>query len=110
MAQFVNTLVGRPIQLAIVKGLNRKLGRVSARTPSFFLEAYAAAMAKLLHLLSFLGEVKSFEDTASPDCAMHIKAFALNRSSIMYRRYVKAGYVAELGRREKRGKRRGAWW
>jgi hypothetical protein len=71
---------------------------------------YAAAMAKLLHLLSFLGEVKSFEDTASPDSAMLIKAFALSRSSNMYSRYVKAGYVAELGRRENRGKSKGAWW
>jgi hypothetical protein len=45
--------------------------------------AYAAAMAKLLHLLSFLGEVKSFEDTASPDSAMLIKAIALSRSTNM---------------------------
>jgi hypothetical protein len=41
---------------------------------------------------------------------MLIKAFALNRSSNMYSRYVKAGYVAELGRRENRGNNRGAWW
>jgi hypothetical protein len=72
--------------------------------------ADAAAIAKLLHLLFFLGEVKSFEDTASPDSAMLIKAFALNRSSIMYNRYVKAGYDEELGRRENRGNRSGAWW
>jgi hypothetical protein len=45
--------------------------------------AYAAAMAKLLHLLSFLGEVKSFEETASPDSAIFIKAIALSRSTNM---------------------------
>ena len=45
--------------------------------------AYAAAIAKLLHLLSFLGEVKSFEDTASPDSAIFIKAIALSRSTNM---------------------------
>jgi len=28
----------------------------------------------------------------------------------MYRRYVKMGYVEELGRREKRFRSRGAWW
>jgi hypothetical protein len=41
---------------------------------------------------------------------MLIKAFALRRSSNMYSKYVKVGYVAELGRRENRGKSSGAWW
>ena len=67
-------------------------------------------MAKLLHRLSFLGDVKSFEDPAAPDSAIFIKAFELKRSTRMYNKYVKIGYVAEFGRREKRFRSRGAWW
>jgi hypothetical protein len=72
------------------------------------LRTHAAAIAKLLHFLSFLGDVKSFEDPASPDSAIFMSAFALKRSSSMYKRYVKAGYAEELGRRENRGSNRGA--
>jgi hypothetical protein len=39
-----------------------------------------------------------------------MSAFALRMSTNMYNTYVKAGYVAELGRREKRGRSKGAWW
>lgn len=85
-------LVGRPMHVAMVNGLKRK----------------AAAMAKLVHRLSFLGEVKSLEFPASPDSAILIKAFALERSTNMYRRYVNAGYIEELGRSEKRGRNNGA--
>lgn len=85
-------LVGRPMQVAMVNGLKRK----------------AAAMAKLVHLLSFLGEVKNLEFPASPDSAILIKEFALQRSSNTYSRYVTAGYIEELGRRENRGRNNGA--
>jgi hypothetical protein len=70
----------------------------------------AAAIAKLLHLLSFLGEVNSFEDPASPDSAIFIRAFALSRSTAMYNMYVKIGYEEEPGRSEKRVRSKGAWW
>lgn len=57
IAQVVKTLVGRPIHVAMVKGLNKNLllsqGSVQPRIKA----ANAAAIAKLLHLLSFLGEV-----------------------------------------------------
>jgi hypothetical protein len=52
---------------------------------------HAAAIAKLLHLLPFLGDVKSLEDPASPDSAIFMSAFALNRSTNMYNKYVKIG-------------------
>jgi hypothetical protein len=39
-----------------------------------------------------------------------MRAFALNKSTAMYNRYVKIGYVEESGRREKRVSRSGAWW
>lgn len=59
IAQVVKTLVGRPIHVAIVKGLNRKLNYTISnqpRTPGH-IQTHAAAIAKLLHFLSFLGEV-----------------------------------------------------
>jgi hypothetical protein len=60
--------------------------------------------------LSFLGEVNNFEEPASPESAIFISASALKRSTRMYKRYVKAGYEAELGIREKRVRSIGAWW
>jgi hypothetical protein len=39
-----------------------------------------------------------------------MRALALKRSTKIYKRYVKAGYVEELGKRANRGRRRGAWW
>ncbi len=70
---------------------------------------YAAAIAKLFHFLSFRGDVYSFDDPASPESAICMRALALNRSTRIYKRYVKAGYVAELGRSENRGRSNGAW-
>jgi hypothetical protein len=52
--------------------------------------------------------VYSFEDPASPESAIAIKALALARSTNMYSRYVKMGYVEEFGRREKRFRSSGA--
>lgn len=72
------------------------------------LKRNAAAMAKLVQRLSFLGDVKSLEFPASPDSAMLIKAFALKISTNVYNRYVNAGYIEEPGRREKRGRNNGA--
>lgn len=45
--------------------------------------AYNAAMCKLLHLLSFLGDVKCLEDPASPESAILMRALALKRSTAM---------------------------
>jgi len=94
IAQVVKTLVGLPIHVAIVNGLNRN----------------AAAIVKLLHLLSLLGEVNNLEEPASPESAICIRAFALKRSTNMYRRYVRVGCVKEFGRRENKERSNGAWW
>lgn len=110
IAHVVKTLVGLPMQVAIVKGLKRKLRFMLAGSLSQKRTTYAAAIAKLLHFLSFLGDVYSFDDPASPESAICMRALALSRSTIIYKRYVKAGYVAELGRRANRGRSRGAWW
>lgn len=79
---------------AIVNGLSRK----------------NAATWLFVHLLSFLGDVKSFDDTASPESAIFMSDIALSRSTIMYKMLVKIGHVAYDGRREKKGSSRGAWW
>jgi hypothetical protein len=113
IAHVVNTLVGRPIHVVIVNGLKRKLGRtISTRLleKKGKTRSYKAAIARLLHLLSFLGEVNSFEEPASPVSAIAINAFALRRSVIMYKKYVNMGYVEKSGRRENSGRSRGAWW
>jgi hypothetical protein len=65
-------------------------------------------MDKLPHLLSFRGEMYSLEHPDTPDSAIFMSAFALRRSTTMYSKYVKAGYVDELGRSEKRGRSSGA--
>lgn len=108
MAQVVKTLVGLPMQVAIVNGLNKKLGNFSNRHAQCII-THAAAIARLLHFLSFLGEVKSFADPASPDSAILMSAFALRRSITVYNRYVKKGYVEAFGRRENKVRRKGAW-
>lgn len=72
--------------------------------------AYPAPIAMLLHLLSLRGDVYSFEDTASPDSAIFMRALALNRSMMIYNAYVNVGYESESGSSEKSGRRRGAWW
>lgn len=63
-----------------------------------------------LHLLFFRGELNRADEPASPDSVMVMSALALNRSTAMYRRYVKTGKEAKLGRREKSGSSNGAWW
>lgn len=72
--------------------------------------SYKAAIDRLLHLLSFRGDVKSFEEPASPVSAMAIKALAPSRSVIMYSKYVNIGYAEKSGRRENSGSSSGAWW
>ena len=47
------------------------------------LRTYAAATAKLLHFLSFLGDVNSLDDPDSPESAICIRAIALRRSTSM---------------------------
>lgn len=84
MAQLVKTLVGRPMQVAIVKGLNKYLA-LSIPNSFFFWEvkAHAAPVAMLSHLISFLGDVNSREEAAWPDSAICIRAFAQRRSRRM---------------------------
>lgn len=74
------------------------------------METHSEATTRPLHLLSLRGELKSRVDPASPDSAMVIRALALSRSTAMYKRYVKNGIDAKLGRREKSGRSNGAWW
>lgn len=85
IAHVVKTVVGRPMQVAIVKGLNRNLIGQQSVTGTFFdyQETYNAATTGPLHLLSFLGEVKSADEPASPDSAIVIKALALRRSTVI---------------------------
>jgi len=75
-----------------------------------FAGTYAAATAKLLQRLSFLGDVNSLDDPASPESAICIRAIALSRSTSIYRTFVKKGYVDELGMSEKMVRSKGAWW
>ena len=103
----VNTLVGRPMQVTTVNGLNKNLYYQHMNVSSQG-DAYAAAMAYPLHLLSLRGNSYNLEDPASPDSAMCIRAFALIRSINMYKMYVNAGYVAEFGTRENKVRRIGA--
>lgn len=86
MAHVVNTVVGLPRHVAIVKGLNRNLRiTVSITAPVSFggSNTYSAATTVPLHLFSFLGDVKSAADPASPDSAILIKAFAPSKSTAM---------------------------
>ncbi|CCU74808.1 hypothetical protein BGHDH14_bgh05328 [Blumeria hordei DH14] len=85
IAQVVKTLEGRPTQVATVKGLNRNLFEKVSIAKDKFRIANAAVIARLLHLLSFLGEVNSLEETASPELEILDSAFALHKSTIMYR-------------------------
>jgi hypothetical protein len=45
---------------------------------------YNAAISRLLHLLSFRGEVNSLDEPASPESAIFINEFALKRSTAIY--------------------------
>lgn len=89
IAHVVKTVVGLPMHVAIVNGLNRKLGEYVV---SYLLRMeqrpvkarpYSVATTKPLHLLSFRGEVKSADDPASPDSAIVMSALALKRSTAM---------------------------
>jgi hypothetical protein len=97
MAQVVKTLVARPMQVAIVNGLNRKLKDtilatcVKSTSLSLKVYPYNAAIARLLHLFSLRGDLKSLAEPASPDSAMIMRALALKRSTIMYKMCVKIG-------------------
>lgn len=75
IAQFVKTLVGRPRQLAMVKGLKRYLltHQSGARIVSLIC-AYAAPTATLSHLICFLGDVKRRDEADSPDSAIWMRA------------------------------------
>ena len=64
-------------------------------------------MARLPHLVSFRGEVYSLGDPDSPEVATCISAFALRRSSEMYRILVRKENAAE-GMRENSDSNRGA--
>ena len=70
--------VGWEMHTAIVNGLSRK----------------NAATWLFVHLLAFLGDVNSFDETASPESAIFMRDMALNRSTIMYSMLVKMGHVA----------------
>lgn len=92
------------------KRIEQKAIASKSRVNCGFKAAYNAAIAILLHFLSFRGEVNSFEDPDSPDSAIRINALALKRSIAMYSRFVKKGYRDESGNKVNRGSSNGAWW
>jgi hypothetical protein len=71
---------------------------------------YAAATTNPLHLLSFRGDLNNLEEPASPESAIFRSASALKRSTATYSSAVNIGQDETSGRREKSGRRRGAWW
>jgi len=73
--------VERARHVAIVKGLKRKLYHVSCSTYSPGYCTHAAAMARLLHLRSFLDDVNSRVATFWPLSAICTSALALRRST-----------------------------
>lgn len=81
MAQFVKTLVGLPMHVAMVKGLNRYLWQCQCRASNLgSLHSYAAATAMLSHFISFLGDVNRREEPDSPESAICVRALAQRRS------------------------------
>lgn len=111
----MKTLVGLPIQVAIVNGLKRKLARPrlalrKSEKRAQVVVSHSAATTKPLHLLSLLGEVNRKDEPDSPESAMAIRELAFRRSTTMYSRYVKTGQEAKLGRRDRTGSSKGAWW
>jgi hypothetical protein len=54
--------------------------------------SHAAPIAKLLHLFSLLGDLKCFDEPASPDSAIFIRALALNTSTTIYSKCVNIGH------------------
>ena len=84
MAQLVKTLVGLPMHVAMVKGLNRYLQSHQSRTS--FLSTrhpYPAATATLSHFISFLGDVNRRDEPDSPDSTIRMRALAQRRSRKM---------------------------
>lgn len=67
------------------KGIEQKPVRKIRRELVTDWSTNAAAIAELLHLLSFLGDVNSFDDPASPDSAIFIRASALSKSTKVYK-------------------------
>ena len=94
MKRLVRAEVERAMQVATVKGLNKK----------------PAAMAALLHRRSFRGEVKRRVAEAKPVSAIWASALALSRSTRVKKTLVASGAAAALGSKAKSGSRRGAWW
>lgn len=83
MAQVEKTEVGRPRQVAMVRGLKRNLWLSVLACRAACLGPYDITTSVLLALRSFLGEVKSLDWLASPDSAILINASALSRSTAM---------------------------
>ena len=107
VAQLVKTMVGRAMQVAMVKGLNRKLQARSAPVHQRgMLQTYAALTARLLHRVSLRGDVKSLDEPASPESAREARTLAHSRSTTTYKMLVATGC---LGKSAKRGSRSGAW-
>ncbi len=108
MAQLVKTLVGLPIHVAMVKGLNRYLAACQPRA-SFLCKrpSYAAATSILSHFVSFLGDVNRRDEPDSPDSVIRMRALAQRRSRRMWRRAVN-GEKRDGGIRAKSGRSNGA--
>lgn len=71
MAKFVKTLVGLPMHVAMVNGLNRYLwSSKSSASLVWAVYPHAAATAMLSHFISFLGDVNRREEPDSPDSEM----------------------------------------
>ena len=84
MAQFVKTLVGLPMHVAMVKGLNRYLQPCQSEASLLWVvHPHAAATAMLSHFISFLGDVNRREEPDSPDSVIFMRALAQRRSRRM---------------------------
>ena len=83
MAQVVKTLVDRPMHVATVNGLKRKLHSQRGRLDGVGTGTYTAAMMKPLQRFSRRGDVNRAEDPASPESAIFHRAPALSRSTAM---------------------------
>lgn len=119
IAQFVKTLVERPMQVARVYGLNKKLHVLPLATNCMFhrnslswmgVLSYAAATRSPEDLFARRGDVYSFDWPASPESAMTRSAYALRRSTRIYSTAVKMGHVLTSGSSENSGRSNGAWW
>ena len=72
--------------------------------------SYAAATIHADARFARRGDENSLDWPASPDSAIFERASALRISTIVYRTAVKMGQEWTSGRREKSGRRSGAWW